>query len=53
MVLRKSAHNFKDRKMAKRQFEAIVPAEAGWIVISIDTSAKATSRPGASPSAST
>jgi hypothetical protein len=40
MVLRKSAHNFKDRKMAKRQFEAIVPAEAGWIVISIDTSAK-------------
>ena len=26
--------------MAKRQFEAIVPAEAGWVVIHVDTSAK-------------
>ena len=26
--------------MAKRQFEAIVPAEAGWVVIYVDTSDK-------------
>ena len=26
--------------MAKKQFEAILPAEAGWVVIYVDTSAK-------------